>query len=561
MADLGASVAKAPANFVARQIRKRAAKRLSGGDVVDRGVANFIIPDAENTKKNLEAIKEANLLASINFYCEGVESIAFDAVDSPPPPIKKRKIAINQSPPAREQDLANFSQANVKLHPDSKKRFEDARRQAVLALGNTALQTEDCVLAMYIKVMAQLFEGADDPTRALLFCKGYLEDMHGMETIIADFTTEFTRTPKKQLKKVDRRRIISYVCHVNRVIFDIAQSFGGDRVFRDLFIWPTIQIEGNAKQEIDVLRDPRIDKVFDEQGLKPLSVVWSFGDQSEEELHKLRRPQCIATNRKGEFVVLDGTIKMYNSGGRFLYDCCLPRDCKFQLHTVDADTDKEGNLYVLASKTGKDDGKNMEQLFEVLVFDKDGEFKNRFALRNKCKGRKLALKSNDNHTEVLVLESAETGIYDEVAVYRYETDGAFDHRFGEGILRDAKDIVSASDGRVLVLDGPQSYEKSCVHVFDAAEKRNSAFDVSPGSVAIAFHGASRHVVIISVSEKRDELLWSIYSINSGGVERTYRRYEAGIQSDPDITVTSKGRIATAVTQEFHGKPKGKVIVL
>ena len=172
MADLGESVAKASVSFVVKEVLKRAAKRLSGGDVVDRGVANFIIPNAENTKKNLEAIKREHLLASIKFYCEGVESIAFDAVDSPPPPIKRRKIAIDQSPPAREVDVAIFSQANVNLSPDSKKRFEDARKQAVLALSNTALQAEDCVLAMYIKVMAQLFEGADDPTRPLLFCKG-----------------------------------------------------------------------------------------------------------------------------------------------------------------------------------------------------------------------------------------------------------------------------------------------------------------------------------------------------------------------------------------------------
>ena len=43
-----------------------------------------------------------------------------------------------------------------------------------------------------------------------------------------------------------------------------------------------------------------------------------------------------------------------------------------------------------------------------------------------------------------------------------------------------------------------------------------------------------------------------------------RRQAAGIQTDPDIShikVTSKGRIATAVAQDFGGRPKGKVIVL
>lgn len=564
MAEVIASVLKGPAKFLANKVRKGAAKRLFDGDEVDRGLAETIIPDADHTKRNFKAINRTHLQASINFYYEGVESIAFDAVDSPPP-IKRRKIAIDHSPPAREVDIANFCQANVKLSPDSKKRFKDARKQAVLALSNTALETKDSVLAMYIKVMAQLLEEADDPTRALLFCKGYLEDMHGMKTIIANVATEFRKTPKKQLKKVDRRRIISYVSHVNRVIFDIAQSFGGDRVFRDLFIWPTIEIqsEGNGKQEIDVLRDPRIDKVLHKQGLEPISVVWSFGDQSEEEEHKLKRPQCIATNTKGEFVVLDDmAIKIYDSSGGFLR--CLLKDCKFEFHTVDADTDNEGNLYLLAWETSKEHGKNMEELFEVFVFDTNGEFKNKFSLRNKSKGHKLALNSHGNHTEVLVLERGETGFHDKsdkVGVYRYKTEGAFDRQFGNGILRDAKDIVSATDGRILVLDesrGPK--EKSCVLVFDAGKQHLSSIDVFPGSVAIGFHRVSEHVVIISVSEDREELLWSINNVNDGCVERTYKRTEAGIQS-ADITVTPKGRIAIAVTQLYGGQPKGKVIVL
>ena len=256
----------------------------------------------------------------------------------------------------------------------------------------------------------------------------------------------------------------------------------------------------------------------------------------------------------------DTAIKMYNSRGEVLSCIRLPSmDCP--VHTVDADTDRDGNLYVLACKTSKDHGRNKKQLYEVVVFDKDGEFKNRFSVRNKSKGRKLALKSNDNHTEVLVLESGETGMYDEVAVYRYETEGAFDHRFGKGIFRDAKDIVSATNGRIVVLGGcPQSKAKSSVHVFDA-EIRDRSSEVFPGSVAIAFHRASEHFVVISVSEKRDELLWSMYNINSGAVERTYRSCAAEIQTDPDVTVTSKGRIAIAVTQDFDGKRKGKVLVL
>lgn len=68
-----------------------------------------------------------------------------------------------------------------------------------------------------------MFEGVDDLMRVLLFCKGYFEDMYDMKMIIVDFIIEFKNICifKKELKKVDWRCIILYVCYVNCVIFDI----------------------------------------------------------------------------------------------------------------------------------------------------------------------------------------------------------------------------------------------------------------------------------------------------------------------------------------------------
>ena len=90
-------------------------------------------------------------------------------------------------------------------------------------------------------------------------------------------------------------------------------------------------------------------------------VLWCgrLAIKAEDEDHKLNGPQCIATNTTGEFAgVLDGTsIKMYNSSGGFLHHSCLPRDCKFQFHTVDADIDRESNFYVLAWKASQNHGK------------------------------------------------------------------------------------------------------------------------------------------------------------------------------------------------------------
>jgi len=555
------AVLKFTAGSIWDKCRETVAKRLRCGDEFHQTLARIITSDFDAIKTNLKATNLKELLTSIDFYNEGVKCIDFDTVDSSEPPRKKMKVY--QSPPAGKFDVADFPEASkVTLSPDAKENFKDARKNAVSAMNNTALKTMYRILATYIRVMAQLLEKADDPERALLLCRENLKTLHSMETIRANFKTELTGNfAERKLKVVDRRKVIRLVYHVNRFVFDIAQMVGGSRVFQDLFIWPTIEIKSrrNGKEEIDVLRDSRVGRILLE---KMSPVVWSFGDQGEED-HRLKCPRCIATNTKGEFVVLDNTtIKTYNSSGEYLNYSCLPGDCKFEFHTVDADTDKDGNLYLLAWKTSEDYGKNKEKLFEVFVFDKDGVFKNKFSLRNKSKGHKIALNSHGNHTEVFVLESGETGLHDMVGVYHYETEGVFDHQFGNGILQDAKDIVSATNGRILVLDksGCGSKEESCVRVFDAG-KQYLNFDVSPGSVAVTYHQASQHIVIVSVIENRDELLWSIYNINTGQKERAYKHKEAGILSDPDITVTSKGRIAIALTtQDCDGQPKGKVIV-
>ena len=130
---------------------------------------------------------------------------------------------------------------------------------------NTALkyrcEVKDRSLATYIMTMAQLIEGVDDPERALLFCKGNLEEMHRTKTIIANFNTEvIKRRIKYLLKRCKRREIIWLVCHVNRLVFDVTLLVGREMVFRELFVWPTteIQSERNGKEEIDVLCDFQI---------------------------------------------------------------------------------------------------------------------------------------------------------------------------------------------------------------------------------------------------------------------------------------------------------------
>ena len=81
-------------------------------------------------------------------------------------------------------------------------------------------------------------------------------------------------------------------------------------------------------------------------------------------------------------------------------------------------------------------------------------------------------------------------------------------------------------------------------------------EVASDSAAIAFHRASEHLVIASTN--KENLLLSLCTTD-GKPKRTYKLKETGIVSN--ITVTAKGRIVVALTQQLKDEYQGKVIVL
>ena len=89
-----------------------------------------------------------------------------------------------------------------------------------------------------------------------------------------------------------RREIVSMVCNVNRVIYDVTLMVGR---CVELLNWPCV---GNGKERIDPLRDIRVTK------LNSCVTSWSFGQEGEEK-HRLKSPRGIAANAQGQFIVGD----------------------------------------------------------------------------------------------------------------------------------------------------------------------------------------------------------------------------------------------------------------
>lgn len=404
--------------------------------------------------------------------------------------------------------------------------------------------------------MAQLLE-TEDPNRGIMFCVDYLQNLHSRQDVAQIFEDECYGSPFKRSRK--GRDIVWSVFHLNRVVFDVVQLVGGDEVFRELFIWPVINIGKNRSNEIDPLRHSRVHEVLrKEHEPEDCSVVWSFGQRGTREQHQLTSPSRIAIGSEGHFLVVDDAkTKIFNSSGEYV------KSLSSRHHVVlDADVDHDGNIYLLVQMVGEQNPQSYS--YKVAVFGKDFKLHHKFQLRNKYEGCKLAV--NQHHVEykkeLVVLKKGSGGTHALVEVYQADSEGTFVCHFGQSILMDAQDLVCASNGHIYVLDRCHcGSEKKCIREFGARRYQLHSFEVDIDTLALALHRASEHIIIASM--KRSELFLSIYN-SKGELEHTHPKiFRSGIVSS--ITVTTKGRIIVVlaplqVSEEPHENIQGEVIV-
>lgn len=279
--------------------------------------------------------------------------------------------------------------------------------------------------------------------------------------------------------------------------------------------------------------------------------------------YNLTLPKGIATSMEGKFIVADiMKAKVFDSSGTFLHSLCLSIDDDFLYDIVDVDTDEEGNVYLLIWVLN-DVGANNQRWYEVFVFDKDGKQQGKFPLREQSIGRKLAVLSQDQKTEVMVLEG---GKGSHAIVEVYEANGTFVCQHGERVLMDAQDIVAANKGHFYVLD-TELHESmgKCVHEFSAEGKLLRRFRVDPDSVAITFDRASEYIVVVSslFDPETAGFRQNVSIYDSRKIHRKFlHSYEIDsvrILLDVSVTVNTEGLIAVALAHDFNGDPHGKLI--
>ena len=535
------AVFKVTIGLLVNKGRDKAAEKLKDGDVTDQQFRGLIVREIDDIKSKLDGLSRKDLLASISFFEEGIELLyeVFGKAKSR----SEHSAATTQAAcdkdfflakGMKKLEIADLDESAVEALSMAKERFKDSRRKATEAFKNEALATSDRILAMQYRVMATILETVDNPEHAIARCRVCLKELNSLSAVQKNFNVMLEkglRSVMSLFSKDERKKIISGVCHVNRVIYDVTQAVGKDVPF---WMCPAVDI---GEEKVDPLRDRRVAKVLRELGMEHCCVTpWSFGQKG----HELWNPIAIASNSSRQFIVGDiDEVKIFDPTGRFIQHFSLPYDDNdTELYIWDVATDNKDNIYVLVeceTKTGSEGF--------VYEFSNTADLHRKFPVRGKYSYRLTVTNS-----QVLVLNMFSVTVYD--------PDGLFVCSFGEAILKKACDITAANDGRVMVVDW--NWDGSSVHIFSEDGRHLYNFKLQGGYYdypSIAFHMVSEHVVINS--NNKEEPVVEIFSKDGEFVCST-QIHEERIHFVKGMTVARDGRIAVLL-EDINDKCKALVV--
>ena len=531
MSSIIAILFEATIGLLVNKGRDKAAEILKDGDVTDQRFHSLIVREIDDIKSKLDALSKKDLEASISFFEEGIALLyeVFDILKS----TNERGAATAQAAcdealslveGIKRLELTGLDESATRKLSTAKKRFKDARREATRAFKNEGLKTSDRILAMKYRVMATILETVDNPADAVAPCGVCVKELNSLSAVQNSFDVQLKTGIQKVrglFGKEERREIIFNVCHVNRVIFDIALALGR------LDFCPSVDIGENR---VIPLCDARVKDVLLKHGKEYCCVpLRSLGQEGEEE-HKLKEPWGIATNSSGEFIVTDlHYVKVFDNSGKFVKQSSLSTDEVNTIFACEVATDMSDNIFVLTKlvKPGS------ELSYWVYKLTKTADLHHKFRLRGE--GWYSGLSVTDKG-EVVTLRGCNV-------VEEYNTDGEFVRSFEKGIIETVKDVIVTNDGRVMVVD----QFDHCVHIFSESGDYLDKFklqQIDCSYESITFHRAGEQVVVagtrvgkplqVEVYSKDGEF---VYCVEIAIDRRIYMYVVTG------VTVTTKGRVA------------------
>ena len=563
MSAIITAVFKATIGWLVDKGRNEAAEKLKDGDITDQQFRNIIVREIDDMKSKLDGLSRKDLLASIGFFREGIELLyeVFEETRS------RSEYGADTAQAACAEAVSltegmkhlELTESAARKLANAKKRFERARERATDAFSNEALSPNDRILAMQYRVMATILETIDHPEDAVAPCKVCIEELNGLPVVKQSLQEQLKtgiRAIKSLFHKEERRKVISGVCLVNRVAYDVTHTVSVKESFTKEPFLPLPMID-TGKEKVDLLRDRRVTKILCKQGIENCSVPWILGHDGGEE-RRLIYPHAIATNSSGQYIVADcdSTIKVFNNSGKFVKRFRLPpliddsdKELSIKTQAVQLATDMNDNIYVLVEE------KSGEDPYWIFKFNKTADQHHKFRVTTMgCEFQQCILSVSDSGTVVVLKSDWKKECY---VVDVYENNGQFVCSFGGQNLTIMCDITTVSDNRVMVVQGCNPTD---VHIRSEQGGFLNKFDLqrSLDTPKIAFHRESQQVVVVGGEGLFPDIFYIEIYTKDGEFVRSTLFHMGEPSSLQGIALTTEGRIALAIWSLKLGK---KVIII
>ena len=537
------AVFKATIGWLVDKCRDEAAKKLKDGDITDQQFRGIIMREIDDMRSKLDGLSRKDLLASISFFREGVELLyeVFEDTRS------RSEYGADAAQAACAEAVSltegmkhlQLTESATRQLANAKERFKLARQMATIAFSNEALSPNDRILAMQYRVMATVLETIDHPADAVAPCKVCIEELNGLPVVKQSLREQLKtgfRAVKSLFNKEERRKVISGVCLINRVAFNVIRTVPVKELF------PKWLMIDTGEEEVDLLRDARVREILCKQGMENCSVPWildHYGKRWERWLKK----RDIATNSSRQYILAyeNLTISVFDNSGNFVQSFRLPpliddsgKQLSIKTSVVRLATDMNDNIYVLVSEVSRVGS------YWIFKFNKTADQHHKFRVERIISDFDLCELSVSDSGKVLVLKSDWRKKYWIVDVY--ETNGQLVCSFGQQILRNPYDITTVSDGRVMVV---QSGYPTVVHIFSEQGDHLNKFCLESTlfDPKIVFHRESQQVAVVNTTNFLDALFMGIYTKDGEFLRSIFIPIGKLFFSLREIAVTTEGCIA------------------
>ena len=532
------AVFKATMGWLVDKCRDEAAKKLKDGDITDQQFRGIIMREIDDMRSKLDGLSRKDLLASIGFFREGIELLyeVFEDTRS------RSEYGADAAQAACAEAVSltegmkhlQLTESATRQLANAKERFKLARQMATIAFSNEALSPNDRILAMQYRVMTTVLETIDHPADAAAPCKVCIEELNGLPVVKQSLREQLKtgfRAVKSLFNKEERRKVISGVCLINRVAFNVIRTVPVKELF------PKWLMIDTGEEKVDLLRDARVREILCKQGMENCSVPWILDHDGEEELSD------IATNSSRQYILayVDFTIKVFDNSCKFVQGFRLPpliddsgKQLSIKTSGVRLATDMNDNIYVLVSEESRVGS------YWIFKFNKTADQHHKFRVERISFDFALCKLSVSDSGKVVVLKGDSSKKYWIVDVY--ETNGQLVCSFGQQILSYPYDITTVSDGRVMVVE--ERYPP-VVHIFSEQGDHLNKFCLQRSVFfpKIVFHRESQQVAVVSKGKFSDELYIEIYTKDGEFLRSISIHTGKPFFSRREVAVTTEGCIA------------------